>query len=197
MYQNDVVFRIVTAVALVTIYGISGYYRTRAEQRGGRLDRSQGGPFLVVVRMLALFFFLPLLAYLFRPDWVAWARLELPHWLRWLGVALLVGLIPAVVWMFRSIGANVSSRHTTREGHQLVTAGPYRYIRHPLYTFGLLMYVALGLVAAMWWIWLGLAIIFPMLMWRTPREEAQLVARFGNEYRAYMQRTGRYLPKLL
>ncbi len=197
MYEYDLVFRIATAVALVVIYGISGYYRTRAERRGGRIDRSQGGPFLIAARVVFLLSLLPLLAYLVRPEWVAWARLDLPLWLRWLGVGLLVGVIPAVIWMFRSIGTNISSRHTTREGHQLVTSGPYRYIRHPLYTFGLLMYVGLGLVAAMWWIWLGLAVIFPMLMWRTPREEAQLVARFGDEYRAYMQRTGRYLPRLL
>jgi protein-S-isoprenylcysteine O-methyltransferase Ste14 len=96
--------------------------------------------------------------------------------------------------MFRS-GKNITDTVVTRRapaGHH----GPYRWIRHPLYTFGTLFFLGLGLIAASWLILLMACLAFYLLSLRTPKEEAQLLARFGEEYAAYMQQTGRYLPRL-
>ena len=58
-----------------------------------------------------------------------------------------------------------------------------------------LMFAGLGLVAASWIFMAGAALMLPFVRWRLPREEAELEARFGQEYRDYASRTGRFLPK--
>lgn len=189
-------FRIVTVLLLAFVFGVSGSYRRRADRIGGALDKSQGGRTLAALRLLSLFGLLPLVLYLVNPAWVTWARLPLAAWLRWLGVGVALAMLPAIVWLFRTIGANISPRETTREGHRLVTAGPYRYIRHPLYTFGALFYVALALMTALWPVVAVLAVAFGVLAWRTRKEEQNLIARFGEDYRLYMAQTGRFLPRL-
>ncbi len=192
----EIGFRIATLVLLTLVASISVYYRHRAERQGGKLDRSQGGPLLIVLRLGGLAALLPLLLYIINPTWLLWMRMELSDGLRWLAFATAAAMVPGVYWLFSTIGNNISPRETTRANHQLVTSGPYRYIRHPLYTFGGIFFLAICVGTAIWWSLLLLAVGFGVLMWRTGREEANLVALFGDEYRTYMTRTGRYLPKL-
>jgi protein-S-isoprenylcysteine O-methyltransferase Ste14 len=98
--------------------------------------------------------------------------------------------------MFKSIGSNVTATQSTRQNHQLVTSGPYRYIRHPLYTFGFISATSIMLVSALWWIGAAMIVPFIILMWRTPIEEQRLIETFGDDYRNYMKRTARFIPKL-
>jgi protein-S-isoprenylcysteine O-methyltransferase Ste14 len=193
--NNELTFRIITAVLLVSAFTISIYFRHKAERRGGRKNSNEGQRLLILLRLLGLLCLLPLVGYLIQPAWVAWARFSAPLWLRWGAAAYATCMIPALYWLFATIGNNISPTQTTRQGHQLVTTGPYRYIRHPLYTFGALFFGALILLTGLWWLGVGLAICLGILAWRTPREEAHLLAQFGNEYRDYMARTGRYLPR--
>jgi protein-S-isoprenylcysteine O-methyltransferase Ste14 len=187
--------RLLTAVFLGTALAISGHYRRRADHTAGSLG-TRGGGALIVLRVVGVVALLPVLAYLVHPPWVDWARVSLPPALRWLAGAAGVALMPVLVWVFRALGPNISPSHTTREGHQLVTHGPYRYVRHPLYTTGTLLSVALALMSALWWpvAWLVPGLL--LLHWRTPREEEHLVEAFGDAYREYQERTGRYLPRL-
>ena len=102
-----------------------------------------------------------------------------------------------IYWLFSSIGSGITPTSATRKNHQLVTSGPYRWVRHPLYTFGSSMFIALGLMADSWFIAaLGILAFLAMAI-RTPKEEANLIETFGDEYKEYMKRTGRYFPKLL
>jgi protein-S-isoprenylcysteine O-methyltransferase Ste14 len=101
-----------------------------------------------------------------------------------------------VYWLFRSIGSGITPTSATRKAHQLVTSGPYRWIRHPLYTFGASLFIAFGVMADNWFIALLGILAFIAMAARTPKEEANLIEKFGDEYRSYMQRTGRFLPKL-
>ncbi|RIL12128.1 isoprenylcysteine carboxylmethyltransferase family protein, partial [bacterium] len=83
----------------------------------------------------------------------------------------------------------------TRRHHTLVTTGPYRWVRHPLYSVGVLFMLGLSTLLGSWLIPVLAIPAMAGLMLRTPAEEAGLVARFGDGYRAYMARTGRYLPR--
>jgi protein-S-isoprenylcysteine O-methyltransferase Ste14 len=193
---SEVPFRILATVLLAVALAISGHYRRRAARAGGALNESGRGGILIALRLLGVVAMLPVLAYLVHPPWVSWARIPLPPALRWLAGAAGLALLPLLLWIFRSIGLNISPSHVTRHGHTLVTGGPYRFVRHPLYTTGTLLSVALALLTGLWW---PLTWLFPSLLllhWRTPREEARLVEVFGDEYRDYMRRTGRYLPQL-
>jgi protein-S-isoprenylcysteine O-methyltransferase Ste14 len=101
-----------------------------------------------------------------------------------------------IYWVFSSLGNNVSPTVITRARHTLVTHGPYRWVRHPLYTTGMLSYLSFALLAEIWLIFLIAVPAFIVLAVRTSKEEARLVERFGEDYRGYMRRTGRFLPRL-
>jgi protein-S-isoprenylcysteine O-methyltransferase Ste14 len=192
----DSIFRLLTIIYLVAGFGVSGYYRRKADQEGGELDKSEGQGLLVFLRLFFLLVILPLFGYLINPAWVEWARLPLPLWLRWTGAAVGAATIPFIVWVFRSIGQNISPTQTTRESHVLITHGPYRWIRHPLYTGGFVFYLSLSVMTSMWWLAAGLLMGMVAIGLRTPREEEKLVEFFGEEYREYMEQTGRYFPRL-
>jgi hypothetical protein len=64
-----------------------------------------------------------------------------------------------------NLGRNVSETVLTKESHELVTSGPYRWIRHPLYTTGIALFVALGLIAANWFILLCAAAALVGIRW--------------------------------
>jgi protein-S-isoprenylcysteine O-methyltransferase Ste14 len=191
---GELPYRLLAALLLGVAVGISGFYRSRAERAGGPLRSSSGGV-LVALRLVGALAILPVVAYLLHPPWVSWARMPLPSPVRWAAGALGIALLPALVWIFRTIGLNISPSHVTRHGHTLVTDGPYRWVRHPLYSVGTLLCVALGLLTALWWPLTWLVPSLALLHWRTPREEARLVEAFGDRYLEYMRGTGRYLPR--
>ena len=100
-----------------------------------------------------------------------------------------------VLWVFTSIGSNISETVLTKANHQLVMHGPYRWVRHPLYAVALLALLLLGLMAAnalLLLIWAGGVAVFRGIV--IPREEAHLIARFGAVYERYRARTGALLP---
>jgi protein-S-isoprenylcysteine O-methyltransferase Ste14 len=75
--------------------------------------------------------------------------------------------------------------------------GPYRWIRHPIYTAYLVNYVSGGLVAGNLVLTFVPVIFFGMLvLMRMEKEEALLIDEFGEDYLEYMERTGRLLPKV-
>ena len=94
------------------------------------------------------------------------------------------------------LGNNVSPTVVTRKRHTLVTSGPYRWVRHPLYGMGFIAYTGFALLAENWFIALMAVLKLIILRIRLDQEEARLIERFGSEYRQYMQRTGRFLPKI-
>ena len=183
---------------LLGAVGTSGYYRRRARLGSETIARRrEGGVFLALRALIALLLFLPVIAYVAVPAWMTWASFELPAWLRWLGTVVGVSTIPAVSWVLGTLGRNVSETVLTKREHQLVTAGPYQWVRHPLYTTGLMLFVALGLMLASWVV-LAVATVAALLIRLVviPAEERALMAKFGDQYRVYMGRTGRLLPRV-
>ena len=98
-------------------------------------------------------------------------------------------------WVFRSLGKNLTDTVVTRAEHTLVTTGPYRWVRHPFYAAGFSFFVAASLMSANWYLAVAGGLAGVLLALRTRTEEAKLIERFGDEYLAYMQRTGKFLPR--
>ena len=151
---------------------------------------------LVTLRLVGIAGWLGLGAFLINPAWMDWAAWPLPVWLRWMGLGFLIAAGGLLTWTFRSLGQNLTDTVVTRKEHTLVTAGPYRWIRHPLYTSAGLLIPATTLVTANWFFLVAGLLVILLLVIRTRKEEENLIARFGDDYRAYMQRTGRFLPRI-
>jgi protein-S-isoprenylcysteine O-methyltransferase Ste14 len=189
----------VVAALIVAAASVSVYHRRKAERAGeeeiSALDE-EGLPTAVALRSSGLALMLAVMAYVLNPHLMAWSSLRLPAPLRWAGAGLGAATLSLAWWVLESIGENITPTVATRKDHELVTRGPYRWVRHPLYTAGTTFFVSLSVLAANWFMALASFAVFLMLLVRLPKEEERLIERFGDEYREYMQRTGRFLPRL-
>ena len=197
--MNENIFRISAAVVLLSAITISVYFRSKADKEaGGKVSmKDENKPIFLALRLGGLLLWFSPLVYAIVPAWLAWSKMGLPDWVRWIGVGLGFTSLGLIYWMFKSIGSGITPTVATRKEHKLSTSGPYRWIRHPLYTFGTLAFVSLGLIADSWFIVLLSTLAFILLSLRTPSEEAHLIKKFGDEYREYMKQTGRFFPKFI
>ena len=190
-------YRIAFAIVIALVMPIAAYHRIRAASSRERIShQAEGYRFAIVLRVVGLFAWLSVFAYLLFPNSVAWASLPLPAWLRWSGVALAAACSFLMFWTLNSLGNNLTDTVVTRQNATLVTCGPYRFVRHPFYiTVGLFL-AGLTLISGSSLIGIGSALVLALLAIRTPKEEQMLVARFGPAYQDYMARTGRFFPRL-
>ena len=193
----DQPFRALMIAASLILFPIMIYHRVRSQSTREKLDRLQEGYFMLfTLRPIGIATMFGVFAYMVNPERMAWSSMALPVWLRWVGVAL--GVIAGVllVWTLVNLGKNLTDTVVTRRAHTLVTSGPYRWVRHPFYDAVLLLMFANGLTAANWFILAGGVLVFALMVLRTRREEERLLARFGDPYREYVARTGRFLPRI-
>jgi len=120
--------------------------------------------------------------------------LPLPFWLRWVGLTLGLASLGLWTWTHVALGRFWSVPLQLRADHRLVTSGPYSRVRHPMYAAALAWVVSLGLVTANWVPLIVAAWGAIFVLRRVPREEQMMLERFGDEYREYMKRTGRFFP---
>ncbi len=194
----ETIFRLSVLTTLFIGVGISTYFRRKADRETGEtISRKTDGNLLMgIIRLGGLLLWLSPVIYVLNPGWMAWAKIGLAEGWRWFGVCLGILCGVGIYWLFSSIGNNITPTSATRKEHKLVTSGPYRWVRHPLYTIGSALFVSFGLMADNWFIAaLGL-LAFIVMAIRTPKEEARLIEKFGDEYRDYMKTTGAFLPKL-
>ena len=192
----DGTFRAVLIIGAALVLPVMVYYRIRSQMTGEKLDRWQEGAFILfTLRPLAAAPIGGLIAFMINPSSMAWSSLGLPVWLRWCGVGLSALAACLLLWTLRNLGRNLTDTVVTRKAHTLVSTGPYRWVRHPFYIAGALLMAGNGLAAANWFILLTGSVVMLLLVIRTRREEEQLLRRFGDSYQAYVERTGRFLPR--
>lgn len=115
--------------------------------------------------------------------------------LAWLGLAFAIAALVMFRLTHKALGRNWSVSLEVRENHQLITAGVYRHVRHPMYTAFWLWAVAQALLLPNWIAGFAGIIGFGTLYFgRIAREEQMMLDSFGDEYRAYMQRTYCIIP---
>jgi len=194
--NQDATFRAVLVVGFLTMFVITLYHRLRSWKSKEPLDRRQEGFFiLATLRPIALLMYVGLFTYMINPAWMAWSSISLPVGARWAGVVVLALGIALLSWTLGRLGRNLTDTVVTRQEHTLVTRGPYRWVRHPFYDAVALFVVAFALIAANWFLLLTGVLVFILLAVRSRTEEALLLARFGEPYRAYQQSAGRFLPR--
>jgi len=120
-----------------------------------------------------------------QEDWIAWCGIALT----WFGTAV-------AIWARYCIGEYWSARVTLKEGHQLIRSGPYRFVRHPIYTGMLLGCIGAALVVGEWRAVLAVVLLLAAHSRKALREESLLTTEFGEEYAAYRRTTGFLFPRL-
>ena len=193
----DSLFRWLFVVIFVGALGMSFHYRRKARRSGETIPRAREGLGVLARVLFGVLLYVPMLAYMIHPPSMAWAEVRLPDGVRWVAAAVGLAMLPLLVWTLRSIGPNISETVLTKRNHALVTHGPYRWVRHPLYATATVVFLALGVVAANAFITaVALIAAAAVVLWVIPKEEAQLEEKFGTDYRAYRKRSGRLTPRI-
>ncbi len=200
---SEPVYRMAFGIVLFALLAMRVYFMIRVRRSGGRITpdeqavQREGGRGIFILRVVAFFALIAFLGMYFTgAAWINAFSFFLPAWLRWAGFGL--GLAAVLFWTWTQIHLDTqwSAQLQLRENHHLVTSGPYAYIRHPLYAGMFGWAVALALLTANWIFVAVCVLTIAGLMWRVPKEEQMMIAAFGDEYKAYLQRTGRYWPRL-
>lgn len=132
--------------------------------------------------------------YLLFSPWMLWSQLPITDWLRWLGVGLGIVSLPFLTWVQHTLGKHWTVSLELQEEHKLVTTGPYRRVRQPMYCSHSIFFFWV-LVSANLLLLINHLFTTILIVARIPKEEKMLLDQFGHEYRAYMKRTGRLLPR--
>ena len=195
MVNDDQTFALVLRIGWLILLPIMLFHRVRSQLTGERLDRRQEGALiLLTLRPAGIAHIIGVITYMVNPARMAWSSMPLPPWLRWTGVAIGAAAGCLLVWTLVNLGKNLTDTVVTRKAHTLVTVGPYRWVRHPFYDAVGLAVLANSLVAANWFLLATGALLVTMMVIRTRTEERHLLARFGDSYRSYMERIGRFFP---
>lgn len=194
---HETPFRIALIVVIVLTMIVTAYHRLRAARSGEKIShREEGYLFAISLRLAGLTLWISTLGYLLFPRYFQFASLPLPEWLRWTGVVMGAHCSLLMYWTLSSLGKNLTDTVVTRAEAELVTRGPYRWVRHPFYVTAALLMASVTLLTANWLIGVNSLAVLSLLAIRTPKEEQLLVERFGQDYRDYMARTGRFFPRL-
>lgn len=116
-------------------------------------------------------------------------------WLRGIGLVLFLAGLGLAVWARLYIGRNWGTPMSQKDDPELVTSGPYRWIRHPIYS-GIIL-AMIGTAVALSPLWLvPVAILGAYFIYSATREERYMVERFPDTYPAYKRSTKMLIPFL-
>ncbi|MFN0021975.1 MAG: isoprenylcysteine carboxylmethyltransferase family protein [Pirellulaceae bacterium] len=190
-------FRIALVIVVVLTTSVTAYHRLQAASSGEKIShREEGYFFAAVLRLAGLCLFVSTLGYLLFPASFQWASLPIHPSVRWTAVVLGAGCSVLMYWTLSSLGKNLTDTVVIRTNATLVTHGPYRWVRHPFYVTAALLMGSVTLLTANWLIGLTSLLVLTLLAMRTKKEEQMLIERFGDQYRDYMARTGRFIPRI-
>jgi protein-S-isoprenylcysteine O-methyltransferase Ste14 len=192
-------FRFVLAAIFIVVLIIRKAYEGQAAVTAKEaLKTDLDKPLLIALQSsLMALSLVAMMLWVGKPGWMVWSSLWIPVWSRWAGVALGVMGTGLLLWTHLTLGRNFFSGVKIRQGHELITGGPYRWVRHPMYVAFIILGISFTLVSANWLVgaaWLsGTAVT---LASRFGVEDAMLEDEFGDEYREYRANTGAWFPKV-
>jgi protein-S-isoprenylcysteine O-methyltransferase Ste14 len=160
---------------------------------GASMARDQGSLTLLYILIwvaLGLGFSLP---FLLPQAAIEWRR----TWVFFLGISLMLAGIALRWYCMAVLGRYFTFDVAVHVGQSVIETGPYRYVRHPSYSGGLLTLLGFGLALGNWAAILAVIVCMAIAYaYRIRVEEAALVAALGEPYVDYMRRTWRLVPFL-
>ena len=195
--ETETIFRIILPVLILSFAAHRGYYVRKHGEEQNTLKKREEGMGSKIAGLLGMLGFAAIVIYSVKPDWLSWASLPLPLWLRSMGVGLALLGFALLQWAQNTLGKNWSDTPRMMKEQSLITSGPYQFIRHPIYTAFVLILGSTLFISANWLIglaWIGMTVI--EVASRIGFEEKLMLEYFGDPYREYMKRTGRLLPRM-
>jgi protein-S-isoprenylcysteine O-methyltransferase Ste14 len=195
--ESETIFRILLPALMVAFSGHRGYYIRKHGEERNTLKRREESLISKIAGILGMIGFVAIVVYAIRPGWLSWASLLFPLWLRWTGVVLVLLGFVLLQWAQTTLGKSWSDTPRMIKEQTLITSGPYRLIRHPIYTAFLMILGATLMISANWLIgiaWIGMTVL--EVASRISFEENLMLDFFGDQYREYMKHTGRLFPKI-
>lgn len=190
----DNIFPIFYLIGLIVYSALRVCYEMKYLRERKSIFRTEGIIMGLLVYLALLAMFMPLL-YIFT-SYLNFANYILPTWTGWAGTAIFtLGIL--LLWKSHAdLGRNWSITTEIKKEHTLITNGVFRYIRHPMYAAYWLWGIAQTLLIQNWIAGLTyLAFFIPLYLLRVPREERMMLEQFGEDYRLYINRTGRIIPR--
>jgi protein-S-isoprenylcysteine O-methyltransferase Ste14 len=194
----DTAFRILLPT-LITAFALHrGYYvKYHSKSQDSTVKERKKGMVSKIAGVLGMAGFISMLAYIINPVWIRFAHLSFPTSLRWIGVGIALIGFALLQWAQVTLASNWSDTPRMLKDQTLITRGPYRRIRHPIYTAFILILGSTLLISSNWWVglcWTGMVSL--EVFSRIKFEESLMNEFFGGRYREYMKKTGRLLPRI-
>ncbi|HEY4904986.1 MAG TPA: isoprenylcysteine carboxylmethyltransferase family protein [Candidatus Sulfotelmatobacter sp.] len=119
------------------------------------------------------------------------------YWPFWLGAAITVAGLLFAVWARVHLGRNWSRSVTIKQGHELITTGPYAVVRHPIYTGILTGFLGMAIAISQVRGFIVFALVFLVFWFKFRMEEEWMRSQFGETYATYARQTAALVPFLL
>ena len=163
-----------------------------------RALRSSEGLIPVILRwFLGIPLLLATAAYIISPAGYQWMYIRIPPFLRYMAVPAGFACVYLLLRVHLVLGDNLSTTLVPDKQHTLIRTGPYRYIRHPMYTAYFFLFVSAFIISGNWLIGCsGVSVIVTLMTLRLKKEEQLLLERYGHEYATYMKEVGRFVPRV-
>ena len=115
----------------------------------------------------------------------------------WLGAAVTIAGLLFAVWAREHLGSNWSRSVTIKQGHDLITTGPYAVVRHPIYTGILTGFLGMAIAISQVRGFIVFVLIFLAFCIKLRMEEQWMRSEFGEAYATYARQTAALVPYLL
>lgn len=191
--MEEIIFKIVFLIFIILMIFIRMPHSTKYKKIEKYLSEKEKREKLLVALNGISMMFVPLI-YVFT-GWLDFFKTNLPDWIRIIGIVIIfLGLI-FFWWIHKTLGENWSPVLEIRKGHKLITKGPYKYVRHPMYTLFYVFAIGLLLLVSNWFVGL-----FALSSWhllyviRVSTEEKMMLEQFGIEWENYCRQTRKLIP---
>jgi protein-S-isoprenylcysteine O-methyltransferase Ste14 len=155
----------------------------------------------VASRILRSFIFVIAIALLVTTriplPWLYFQLWPVGFWPFWLGAAITIAGLMFAIWARVHLGRNWSRSVTIKQGHELITTGPYAVVRHPIYTGILTGFLGMAIAISQVRGFIVVLLFFLAFWIKLRMEEQWMRSQFGEEYAAYSRQTAALVPYLL
>ena len=187
------IFKIVYFIEYILIGVIRKVY-TKKYARMNAIKERKNLVEIILLSLNGIAMIIPLV-YVFSPV-LDFANYKLHDSVAWAGSIIML-FAAWILWRSHAdLGSNWTFTVSVREKHTLVTSGIFKYIRHPMYAAHLIWAIAQIMMLNNWIAGYSFIIVMiPLYLSRVNKEEQMMIDEFGDEYRNYIKKTGRLIPK--